>query len=160
MVFGEGSGGWIRARSRPRIIAMRRRWMAWKRVGSPTTLAGIIASSDKIDLMVTGTGAINSKGLRIGKGKGYFDLEWAMLYQIGVLSPAVRVAALVHDCQMLPDSVDVTAEEFDTACDLIATPTKLYHVAETRKPACGILWDRLRPGSLDRIEPLRELQSL
>ncbi|MCJ1391571.1 hypothetical protein MMC18_004435 [Xylographa bjoerkii] len=111
-----------------------------------------------IDLMVTGTGAINSEGVRFGKGHGFFDLEWAMLYSIGVISSTTPTAALVHDCQVLAEPL--IPESFDTVCDFVITPTKLIKVSNARKPICGILWEKLASGMLESIPPLQELKSL
>ncbi|MCJ1399735.1 hypothetical protein MMC11_002937 [Xylographa trunciseda] len=112
----------------------------------------------QIDLMVTGTGAINLDGIRFGKGHGFFDLEWAMLYSIGAISSTTPTAAIVHDCQVL--AKQLIPESFDTVCDFVITPTKLIEVPNAKKPICGILWEKLASGMLESIPPLQELKSL
>jgi len=112
----------------------------------------------KVDLMVTGTGAINTEGIRLGKGHGFFDLEWAMLYTIGAVELETRTFAIVHDCQVLEEPL--TGEEFDTVCDTVIIPTRVIEVPEAKKPACGILWEKLAPGMFESIPPLQELKGL
>jgi 5-formyltetrahydrofolate cyclo-ligase len=117
----------------------------------------------KIDLMVTGTGAINLRGIRFGKGHGFFDLEWGMLSSLGMVNSSTPCVAVVHDCQVI-DAV-LQPEIFDTVCDLIATPTRVIEVDISKeslvpKPSCRILWDRLQSNMLEDIPALRELQDL
>jgi 5-formyltetrahydrofolate cyclo-ligase len=126
-------------------------------LGKHITLAEMKQMHLCVDLMVTGTGAINGVGIRFGKGHGFFDLEWAMLTSIGVVDLSVPCVAVVHDCQVLDD--ELKPEIFDTVCDHIVTPTKVIEVQGlVHKPTCGILWDRLQPGMLVDIPPLLELQ--
>ncbi len=128
-----------------------------EKVGTHTTLAEI-TQMGKIDLMVTGTGAINYQGLRFGKGHGYFDLEWAMLYSIGAVNTSTQTAAIVHDCQVSDE--ELKGELWDTGCDFVVTNTQTISVDNACKPACGILWDKLERGMLADIEPLTELQNM
>ncbi|KAJ4402331.1 hypothetical protein N0V82_010794 [Gnomoniopsis sp. IMI 355080] len=129
-----------------------------EKMGKPVSLREIVERDLHVGLMVTGTGAINTKGIRFGKGHGYFDLEWAMLYSMGVVGPQHTItAAVVHDCQVLEE--ELLPEQFDTVCDLVVTPTRLMEADNVAgKPTCGILWDRLEAGMLDEIPPLRELK--
>ena len=130
------------------------------RVGQPLTVPDMISRHLKIDLCVTGTGAINHQGLRFGKGHGFFDLEWDMLYSLGVVSSTTTCIAVCYECQV---DQDLHAEEFDTFCDFMITDRRAIDVAEetarqAMKPTCGILWDKLQPGMLEDIPPLRELK--
>ena len=112
----------------------------------------------QIDLMVTGASAVSLDGVRFGKGHGFFDLEWAMLYQIGAVNQDTPVVAFVHDCQVV--DAQLTLTEFDTVCDYIVTPTRVLQVKDAHKPTVGVLWDRLEPGMLEAIPPLQELRDL
>lgn len=127
-----------------------------EKLGKPVTLREIVELKLDVGLMVTGTGAINTKGIRFGKGHGYFDLEWAMLFSMGVVGPHTTTAAVVHDCQVLEE--ELVPEEFDTVCDLVVTPTRVIQADVASKPTCGILWDRLEVGMLEDIPPLQELK--
>ena len=128
-----------------------------ERHGQRVTLAEMASRPGwRIPLMVTGTGAVNLRGVRFGKGHGFFDLEWAMLYTLGVVDQDTVVVGLVHDCQLLHE--DLYPEEFDTVCDLVVTPTKTVEVHGAAKPRCGVLWPLLQPGMLQSIPPLQELR--
>lgn len=112
----------------------------------------------RLDLIVTGASAVSYSGVRFGKGHGFFDLEWAFLWQIGVVDASTPVVAFAHDCQVV--DVDLTTSPFDTICDFIVTPTRLIQVDNPQKPTLGVLWDKLEPDMMDRIPPLRELKQL
>lgn len=67
--------------------------------GQPISLERI-HQTHTVDLLVTGASVVSRSGVRFGKGHGFFDLEWAMLYEIGVVDTNTPVVALVHDCQV------------------------------------------------------------
>jgi len=112
----------------------------------------------QIDLMVTGGSAVTLDGTRFGKGHGYFDIEWAMLYMIKVVDTSVPIVDVVHDCQIV--DIELEPASFDTVCDYIVTPTRVLHVENPQKPVCGILWDILSPGMMEDISPLSELKHM
>lgn len=125
------------------------------------TLTQMLHRNLNVDLMVTGTGAINLSGIRFGKGHGFFDLEWGMLSRLNLVRLNTECVAVVHDCQILDE--ELHPEVFDTICDLIVTPTGIIDLNNDRrvpKPSCGILWDNLQPGMLDDIPPLMELRGM
>lgn len=129
-----------------------------ERVAVPLTLAQIAATLPRLGCLVTGTGAINEDGVRFGKGHGFFDAEWGMLHRIGKVDATTPVAAVVHDCQVLGETL--IPEIFDTVADAIFTPTRTIEVSQPHKPACGIVWDLLDPQMLATIPPLQELRAL
>jgi 5-formyltetrahydrofolate cyclo-ligase len=129
-----------------------------ERLATPVTLADIRRELSPVDYMITGTGAINEAGIRFGKGHGFFDAEWGMLYRIGAISTNTPSAAVVHDCQVLQETLH--PEVFDTVADVIFTPTRTIEVQDPHKPTCGIVWDLLDPHMLQTIPPLQELQRL
>tara|TARA_A100001037_G_scaffold305759_1_gene347279 strand:- start:1251 stop:2003 length:753 start_codon:yes stop_codon:yes gene_type:complete len=128
-----------------------------ERIGSYINLADI-RSNFKIDLLVTGASAVNCSGVRFGKGHGFFDLEWAMLYQIGAVNQSTIVVAFVHECQVV--DMDLEIDEFDTICDYIVTPMRVISVKSGDKPTCGVVWNKLADGILEDIPPLQELKSM
>lgn len=129
-----------------------------ERHGTPMTLAQIRDTLPRVDYLVTGTGAINEAGVRFGKGHGFFDAEWGMLHRIGKIDASTPAAAVVHDCQVLTETL--YPEVFDTVVDAIFTPTRTIAVAGPHKPACGIVWDLLDPVMLETIPPLQELKAM
>jgi 5-formyltetrahydrofolate cyclo-ligase len=128
-----------------------------ERVGRPVDLDAI-AAMGKVDYLVTGTGAINHDGVRFGKGHGFFDAEWGMLYKLGCIDTTTPAAAVVHDCQLLDEILQ--PDVFDTVVDAIFTPTRTIAVSNPQKPTCGILWDRLDPHMLATIPPLQQLKAM
>lgn len=128
-----------------------------ERVGRPVGLDEI-ARMPVVDYMVTGTGAINHEGVRFGKGHGFFDAEWGMLYQLKRIGTATPSAAVVHDCQVLDETLQ--PDVFDTVADVIFTPTRTIEVVAPHKPTCGILWDRLDPHMYETIPPLQQLKAM
>lgn len=128
-----------------------------ERVGRQVDLAEI-AGMAPVDYMVTGTGAINHEGVRFGKGHGFFDAEWGMLYQLQRISTTTPCAAVVHDCQVLSETL--TPDVYDTVVDVIFTPTRTISVKDPHKPTCGIIWDRLDQHMYETIPPLQELKAM
>ncbi len=112
----------------------------------------------RVDLLVTGGSAVTRNGLRAGKGHGFFDIEWATLYSLGVADVNTPIVDVVHDCQIVEEQFDL--QPFDTVCDYIVTPTKVIHVPSPQKPTGGIYWDRLEPGMMKQISILAELKQL
>jgi 5-formyltetrahydrofolate cyclo-ligase len=129
-----------------------------ERVGRHITLAEIQQRYPRLDLLVTGGSAVTRQGARFGKGHGFFDIEWATLYSMGVVDVSTPIVDVVHDCQLVDDELEIAP--FDTICDYIVTPTRVLHVPSPQKPTGGIYWDRLAPGMMENISPLKELQAL
>lgn len=109
----------------------------------------------KIDLVVTGCVAVDLKGNRIGKGGGYGELEYAILRELDLINNNTPVATTVHDLQII-DSVP--REEYDLAVDIIATPTKLYHIEPRPSKPRGIFWDKL--GDKAELSVIKELRRI
>lgn len=130
---------------------------AMEKIGRYISL-GELQERYKFDLLVTGASAVSRSGVRFGKGHGFFDLEWAMFYQIGVADASTPVVAVVHDCQVLKDNL--IPSPYDTICDIIVTPTQVIQVEGAQKPTHGVLWDKLEPGMMESISSLRELKEL
>ncbi len=128
-----------------------------EKVARPVDLEAI-RELPPIEYMVTGTGAINMEGVRFGKGHGFFDAEWGILYQLGRVTTATPTAAVVHDCQLLDEKL--TPAVFDTVADVVFTPTRTIEVVGPHKPTVGILWDVLDPHMYETIPPLQQLKAM
>jgi 5-formyltetrahydrofolate cyclo-ligase len=126
-----------------------------ERLARPVGLDDIEALPS-VDYLVTGTGAINHDGVRFGKGHGFFDVEWAILHMLGRITKDTPAAAVVHDCQLLDETL--YPDVFDTVADVVFTPTRTIEVTAPQKPTCGILWDRLDPHMYETIPPLQDLK--
>jgi 5-formyltetrahydrofolate cyclo-ligase len=128
-----------------------------EKMGRPLTLSQL-RQRHTLDLIVTGASVVSRDGIRFGKGHGFFDLEWAIFYQLGVVNRHTPVVAFVHDCQVV--DIDLQASRFDTLCDFIVTPARVIAIENPQKPVAGVIWDRLQPGMMEEIPPLQELRAL
>lgn len=107
-----------------------------------------------IDLIVCGTVAVNRKGVRVGKGGGYSDLEFALLAEEGLTDVDTVIGTSVHDLQLLEEELPET--EHDFRVDLVVTPDQIVR-PRTRKRPSGILWAHLDEEKIASIPVLREL---
>jgi 5-formyltetrahydrofolate cyclo-ligase len=114
-----------------------------------------IARLGRFDLMATGAAAVSVDGVRFGKGHGFFDMEWGMFAELGLVDEATPVLAVVHDVQLVDERLQMG--DNDNPVDIIATPTRLIEVARTTHRPRGVAWDRVLSGDLHRTPPLREL---
>lgn len=129
-----------------------------EKLGRPISLVQLRERYPTIDVLVTGASAVSQSGVRFGKGHGFFDLEWAILFELGVVNVETPVVAFVHDCQLVDIDLDVSV--FDTVCDLIITPTRVISIPDPQKPTTGVLWDKLQPGMMTDISLLNEIKDL
>jgi DNA-binding MarR family transcriptional regulator len=65
-----------------------------------------------IDLVVTGSVAVNEKGARLGKGAGYADLEIALLVDAGLVTEQTTIATTVHELQVLGEEFPELPHDF------------------------------------------------
>jgi 5-formyltetrahydrofolate cyclo-ligase len=117
------------------------------RHGVPTALGDMPA----IDLIVCGSVAVNADGVRIGKGGGYADIEYALLAELGLVTEQTTIATTVHDLQVLEQALPETAHDF--RLDLIVTPTRVLRCPRGQRPR-GIIWEDLDPEKIASIPAL------
>jgi 5-formyltetrahydrofolate cyclo-ligase len=116
-----------------------------------------------IDLIVCGSVAVNRKGVRIGKGGGYSDLEFALAREAGVIGDWTTVATTVHGLQVLDEDLPETPHDFRV--DLVVTPEEI--IRRVRKQGergllgpPGILWADLDKTKIAAIPELRRREKL
>lgn len=91
-----------------------------------TTLGpGDLRRFGDVELIVTGATAVTTDGRHIGGGQRYLALEWAMLQQLQLVSTAVPVVAVVHDCQLVDEFVEAA---HDCLIDIIVTNSRSINV--------------------------------
>ncbi|XP_061883094.1 methenyltetrahydrofolate synthase domain-containing protein isoform X2 [Entelurus aequoreus] len=113
----------------------------------------------KIDLVVVGSVAVSEKGVRIGKGEGYADLEYGMMASMGAVNESTVVVTIVHDCQVV-DIPDELMESHDLTVDYILTPSRVIQTnCQSRKPQ-GIIWTKLHTAKLEKIPILKKFLAL
>ncbi|MFC6836593.1 5-formyltetrahydrofolate cyclo-ligase [Halomarina ordinaria] len=108
----------------------------------------------EIDLVVAGSVAVTEDGVRVGKGEGYSDLEYAVLRELGAVDDDTPLATTVHDEQVL--AADLTPDAHDVPLDLVATPERVLRPARGSKPS-GIDWGLLSEDRVAEIPVLRRL---
>jgi len=108
----------------------------------------------EVDLIVTGSVAVDCKGSRLGKGEGFAELEYGVLRELGVVNSDTPVATTVHDLQLVDY---IPREPYDLTVDIIVTPSRTIIVEPRPSKPPGILWNMLPCRKLDEIPLLREL---
>jgi 5-formyltetrahydrofolate cyclo-ligase len=101
-----------------------------------------------VDLIVCGCVAVNAAGVRIGKGAGYADLEFALLVELGLVTEQTLIATTVHDVQVLDEELPETTHDFRV--DLVVTPTRVLHCPRVPRPR-GLLWEQLDAAKITAI---------
>ncbi len=117
-----------------------------------------VAARGRFDFLVTGASAVSLDGVRFGKGHGFFDLEWGMFTELGIVDDRTPVTAVVHDVQVVEDKLFPSPT--DILVDLIATPSGIRRVANRGPRPRGIHWDLLEPEQIASTPPLQELQRM
>jgi 5-formyltetrahydrofolate cyclo-ligase len=95
---------------------------------------------EPVDLVVCGTVAVNRDGVRVGKGGGFSDLEFALLAERGLVGDETTIVTTVHGLQLVNEPLPET--EHDFRVDVIVTPTFVVRTPRRRRPP-GILQDHL-----------------
>lgn len=134
------------------------KYAAWldgmEHFGQPVTLEDI-ARMGRITNMVTGASAVTTGGVRFGKGHGFFDLEWGLFSDLGLVDDTTPVIAVVHDVQVVDEPI--VPSQTDIVVDMIATPTQTIRVArQTRRPR-GVDWGLMTTERIAATPPLKEL---
>jgi 5-formyltetrahydrofolate cyclo-ligase len=112
-------------------------------------------SMPEIDLIVSGSVAVDADGGRIGKGEGYSDLEFALLREFDRVGGSTSVATTVHERQVR-DSVPSDAH--DVPLDLVVTPERTIETGTSRSKPAGIDWVALDDETIDEIPILERLR--
>lgn len=125
------------------------------RVGRPV----YVHEMQPIDLVISGSVAVNSQGVRIGKGGGFADLEYGLAAAAGVLKPDTPVISTVHPMQLLDEDLPWT--QHDVPLDIVVTTDGVIRCGDNRdelpRPK-GIYWDDLDERKIRSIPLLVKLR--
>ncbi|MGH4017403.1 MAG: 5-formyltetrahydrofolate cyclo-ligase [Pseudonocardiaceae bacterium] len=104
-----------------------------------------------VDLIVCGSVAVNRRGVRLGKGAGYSDIEVALLQEACLIGPNTTIVTTVHSLQIVDDELPET--EHDFSVDVIVTPDDVITCGTPRRPH-GLIWTDLNPEKIASIPVL------
>ncbi len=109
----------------------------------------------EVDLIVTGSVAVDLRGTRLGKGEGYSELEYAILREFSKVSDDTPIFTTVHDLQVLSEAIPRLP--WDVTVDVIFTPSRTIKCAGPRQRPRGILWEYLSEDKVREIPLLKEI---
>ena len=113
----------------------------------------------RIDLVVSGSVAVNNRGVRIGKGGGFADLEYGLAAAAGVVKPGTPVISTVHPMQLLDEDLPWT--QHDVPLDIVVTTETVIRcgsdAGELPRPK-GIYWEDLNERKIRSIPLLVKLR--
>jgi 5-formyltetrahydrofolate cyclo-ligase len=109
-----------------------------------------------VDLVISGSVAVNREGIRIGKGGGFADLEYAMAVSVGVVNDETPVLTTVHDLQILDKPLPSTRH--DVSLDYIVTEHETIDCNRQIPRPNGIYWDDLEASKIQEIPLLMRLK--
>jgi 5-formyltetrahydrofolate cyclo-ligase len=110
---------------------------------------------ERIDLIVSGSVAVNRDGARVGKGEGFSDLEFAVLRGFDLVDGETTTVTTVHERQVVGDVPPPASH--DVPMDLVVTPDRTVRTGATTKPS-GIRWDALSDERLAEMPLLERLK--
>ncbi|MFC3956768.1 5-formyltetrahydrofolate cyclo-ligase [Halovivax cerinus] len=111
--------------------------------GTPVTVDEL----PELDLIVSGSVAVDESGNRAGKGAGYSDLEYAILAEDGLVDETTPVATTVHERQVVDG---LSSDDHDVGLSVIVTAERVVRPAAVSRPT-GLDWERL---SDERVEAM------
>ncbi|AZH24156.1 5-formyltetrahydrofolate cyclo-ligase [Haloplanus aerogenes] len=111
----------------------------------------------RIDLIVSGSVAVNEVGARVGKGEGYSDLEFAVLRGFDLVDDGTTTATTVHERQVVADVPSPAAH--DVPMDLVVTPERVVRSVGGSKPS-GIDWNALDDERIEAMPILVRLREV
>jgi len=110
----------------------------------------------QIDLIVSGSVAVNRQGVRIGKGGGFADLEYGLAAAAGLVGATTPVITTVHPMQLLDE--ELPWSHHDVPLDYIITPAETIRCTGNRPRPAGIYWDDLNGPTIAAIPVLQKLR--
>ena len=130
----------------------------FRKYGTPITSLLDVPAVDLV--VVASTAVCVATGARLGKGAGYGEVEWGILADMGLVSEETPVATLVHEVQLVPESLLPSSclAAHDLRVDLAATPRQLLRCGSGAAKPAGIDWPLITPQMAVDIGALRQLR--
>ena len=112
---------------------------------------------EPIDLIVSGSVAVNGDGARVGKGEGYSDLEFAILREFGLVDDETTTVTTLHEMQFVDREIPTTRH--DVPIEWAVTPERAVRTAASDRKPAGIAWNEVTDGRLEEIPILKRLRN-
>lgn len=122
--------------------------------GEPLDLKTLSALG-RFDFVATGASAVATSGVRFGRGHGFFDLEWRIFSDMGLVDNRTPLCAAVHDLQVLDKKLFPSPD--DVLVDWICTPTRTLIVQRDTPRPRGVSWKDISPEQIQAMPALAEL---
>jgi len=140
----------------PKGHEMEAAWLdGLEHFGEPLSLQSLSALG-RFDFVATGALAVATSGVRFGRGHGFFDLEWRIFSDMGLVGDRTPVATVVHDVQVLDKRLFPSPD--DVLVDTICTPTRTIDVQRDAPRPRGVRWEAVAPEQIEAIPALAELR--
>ena len=125
------------------------------KVGRPV----YVHEMQSVDVVISGSVAVNRRGVRIGKGGGFADLEYGLAAEAGILTLDTPVITTVHPMQVLDEELPWT--QHDVPLDFVITVDEVIRCVGDRerfpRPQ-GIYWEDLDERKIRSIPLLVKLR--
>jgi 5-formyltetrahydrofolate cyclo-ligase len=110
-----------------------------------------------VDLIVCGSVAVSRNGMRVGKGGGFSDLEYALALELGIIEPAVPILTSVHPLQIV--TAKAPRLPHDIPVDFILTPDGVIKTRTRLSRPAGIYPEYLDQEKISEIPLLKKLKA-
>lgn len=114
----------------------------------------------ELDMVVMGSVAVSKEGYRIGRGRGYGDLEFGLLMHMKAIKPSTIVVTTVHDSQVFDTLPPELFGTHDVPIDIIITPTQVIETQRMSQRPTGILWHLLSNRRITLMPILGQLRNV
>lgn len=111
---------------------------------------------EPIDLVVSGSVAVNEQGARVGKGEGYSDLEFAILREFGLVDDGTTTVSTVHEMQVVDR--DIGTSSHDVPMEYLVTPRRVIETGASGEKPTSIDWETLPEEKIEEIPILQRLR--
>jgi 5-formyltetrahydrofolate cyclo-ligase len=112
---------------------------------------------EQVDLIVSGSVAVNEQGARVGKGEGYSDLEFAILREFDLVDDETTTVTTIHEIQFVEEEIPTNPQ--DVPIDWVFTPEGTYQTEDTSEKPESIAWGLLNREKIEEIPILSRLES-
>ncbi|CAF2404163.1 unnamed protein product [Rotaria sp. Silwood2] len=114
-----------------------------------------------VDIVVVASVVVNPiSGARLGKGKGYGDIEYAMMRQLGACDDRTLVVTTVHESQLLDDLPASVMTEHDLPVNVVITPQRIIYTQNKFSCPKAINWNYIDNDTMLNLPVLKEFKRL